>query len=161
VRGHGEVAGLGERFRRRGWGLVVAALVVASGCAGSSRTADDYVLKAVNTAEAVHSAVETVRLGIDAAEHDRAFLPYLSRLFGDAEEDAGAAAMTFESVQPPDGASDALREELGTLLDAADDSLSAVRIAIRREDVDAVVARQQELADLSDALEAFITRNGG
>ena len=141
--------------------LLAAVLVVASGCAGSSRTADDYVLKAVNTAEAVRSSVETVRLGIEAAERDRAFLPYLSRLFGDAEEDAGSAAMTFESVQPPDGASDALRDELGTLLDAADDSLSAVRIAIRREDVDAVVARSQELADLSDALEAFITRNGG
>jgi hypothetical protein len=135
--------------------------VVLAGCVGSSRTADDYRSKAVATADQVRSAVETARLGVEAADRGRAFLPYLSRLFGDAEGDATWPQTAFDSVQPPDEESDAVRRELDVLLDDAASVLSEVRIAIRRDDVDAVVARAGDLATLSADLQAFSDRYGG
>ena len=142
-------------------GLVLALVVALTACVGPSRTASDYESKARNTAEQVRSSLETVRLGLDAAAADRATLPYLSRLFGDAEEDAGAAQTAFEAVQPPDAASDEVRAELGGLVDDAVDALAAARIAIRRDDVDAALDGADELAASSEALQAFLDAHGG
>jgi hypothetical protein len=102
---------------------------------GSSRTEEDYVLRAVDTAETVRSAVETARLAVDVARRDRVLPTYLSVLVGEAGTDAAAAHATFDSVQPPDRHQDALRAELGTVLTHADDLLSELRIRTRRGEV--------------------------
>jgi len=149
----------GRRVRGAGVAVVLATLAL-SGCVGSSRTDEDYAKKAVATADAVRSAIETARLGVDAADRGRAFSPYLSRLFGDAEGDGAWPQTAFDSVQPPSEAADAIRRELDELLDEASTVLSEVRIAMRRNDIAGVVDRGDDLAALSSELEAFSDRYG-
>jgi len=133
--------------------------VALAGCVqpvGPARTADDYERKAKDTAETVLSSVRTAELAVDVAGRDRAFPPYVSVVLSDAEDEAGAAASTFASVQPPGESSDRLRDELGDLLDAADDALSAARIAARRDDGDALAAQAGPLNRIGDQLDTFV-----
>jgi hypothetical protein len=144
----------------RGLAVLLVASCAVVGCVGPSRTADDFASKATNAAELVRSSVETTLLGLQAADENRATLPYLSRLVGDVEGDALAAQSAFASVQPPDGASDELRAELLGHVNDAVDALADVRIALRREDVAAALSHEDDLRAVSDALAAFIERNG-
>ena len=123
---------------------------------GPARTADDYERKAKDTAETLLSSVRTAELAVDVAGRDRAFPPYVSVVLSDAEDEAGAAASTFASVQPPGESSDRLRDELGDLLDTADDALSAARIAARRDDGDALAAQAGPLNRIGDQLDTFV-----
>jgi hypothetical protein len=154
---------------RRPWSavptLVVAVAALAGVVLGSvacvqpvgpARTAEDYQLKAKDTAETVLSSVRTASLAVDVAERDRAFPPYVSVVLSDAEDEAGGAVSTFDSVQPPGRSSDRLREQLGDLLDRAESALSAARIAARRVDDDALAAQAAPLDEVATDLEAFI-----
>lgn len=147
------------------WRLVLApalGLLAAAGCVrvvGPARTADAYEGKAVTTAEAVLSALETARLTIDVADEGRAFAPYMSVSIAEAEGGAQGAQSAFESIQPPDGRSDQLREELVGLLDEATDTLAAARIAARRTDGDALNAEAEPIQQAIDQLDAFVAEH--
>jgi hypothetical protein len=143
--------------------LAAAMTMGISGCVqfvGPARTADDYELKAADTAETVLSAVRTAELAVDVADRGRAFPPYVSVLLGEAEGDASGAAATFESIQPPDASSDRLRNELDDLLTEASDQLSTLRITARRADLDALADEAAGLTRLADELDAFRTEHG-
>ncbi|HEX8805031.1 MAG TPA: hypothetical protein VF743_12585 [Acidimicrobiales bacterium] len=156
--------GIGRGARGLAVGLVAAAAVGAvAGCVqpvGPARTAEDYELKAADTAETVVSAVRTAEIGADVAHRDRAFPPYVAVVLGEAESDAAAALDTFESVQPPGPSSDHLRAELADLVDPAVDALADLRIAARRSDGDALAAAARGLEDLARPLEAFAEEHG-
>jgi hypothetical protein len=144
--------------------VVALAGVVLGGVAcvqpvGPARTAEDYELKAKDTAETVLSSVRTASLAVDVAERDRAFPPYVSVVLSDAEDDAGGAVSTFDSIQPPGRSSDRLRDQLGDLLDRAESALSAARIAARRIDDDALAAQAAPLDEVATDLEAFISEH--
>ncbi|TXS08023.1 hypothetical protein EAO70_35530 [Streptomyces sp. adm13(2018)] len=68
--------------------------MLLSGCAGSSRTDEDYRLKVANSVEAAASAVGTARLAT-AADRGNATSAYLSVLLGEAEKDLAGAQETF------------------------------------------------------------------
>lgn len=150
---------MGPRLRRPGPGwtaaravLLVAGLLVGlalAGCAGPSRSYDDYTHKAANTAEAAGSEVQTARLAVDAAVRHRAFGPYLSVLLGRTETELDSIQSTFGSVQPPDQRSDALRSKLGDLLSQAADVLADLRIAVRRGRLDQLGGIAKPLPELS------------
>jgi hypothetical protein len=110
----------------------LAAVVLLAGCAGSSRTDEDYRRKAANTAEAAASAVNTALIGVRAAGKGNVTGPYVSSLLGEAETDLLAAQSTFESRQPPSVKADAVRDRVGKVLEDAADALADVRIAARR-----------------------------
>lgn len=132
--------------------LVVLGLV--AGCAGSSRTDEDYRRKAANTAEAAASAVNTALLGVRAAGKDRVTGPYISVLLGEAESDLLAVQSTFETRQPPSAKADAVRDRLGRVLTDAADALADVRIAARRGAV-------RSLPETAEALPAVAKRLEG
>jgi hypothetical protein len=139
------------------------AFVAGTACVqhvGPARTAEDYEDKATDTAETVLSSVRAASLAVDLAVRDRAFPPYVSVVLSDAEAEAGAAASTFDSVQPPGESSDRLRSELGDLLDEADDALSAARIAARRVDTDALGEQAEALDQVAADLDQFLTDHG-
>src|SRR5215210_6524535 len=75
----------------------VTCVVLATSCAGPTRTHRDYELKAANTAEAVVSAIGTAQAGVQAAREDRATGNFLSVLLRGAADDASAAQETFDS----------------------------------------------------------------
>jgi hypothetical protein len=119
----------------------------------------DYKHKAVDTAEAVLSSVQTgslvVRLG-----PERAFPSFLSVTLADAERATASARAVFLSIQPPDARSDEVRSQLSVLLDRSEAAISSARIAARRQDFDALGHYAGELSSAAASLDRFIARFG-
>ncbi|MGC0337888.1 hypothetical protein [Streptomyces sp. SLBN-8D4] len=143
-------------IRRRvtacGVGALIAVTLMA-GCAGSSRTDEDYLSKAANTAEAAASAVNTALIGVHAAGRGNVTGPYISTLLGEAESDLLACQDTFESRQPPSEKADAVRERLGKVLDEAADALADLRIAARRGQVRDLPEEARALPGVAERLD--------
>ncbi|MGI8664066.1 MAG: hypothetical protein ACR2LQ_12785 [Acidimicrobiales bacterium] len=136
-------------------GALLGAALVVSACVGSSSNDADYVSKADKTAAAVRSSVQTVVVALQVVREGGAYDPYLSRLIGQAENDATQAVGSFDVVQPPSDAADDVRTELNSVTGDAVDVLTEARIAIRRSDEDGVVALADRLGSSAEALEAF------
>lgn len=134
--------------------LLLLALAVA--CVGPSRTDDDYLEKAANTAEATRSAVQTARLVGEAASDGRASGPYSALVLSEAEDDAASVARSFSVVQPPSDQAEQLREELTTLLDEVQAVLSELRIAARQGETTEVGRLAGDLPRLAEQLERFM-----
>jgi hypothetical protein len=139
---------------------VVLSSLVAVGCVGPSRSAKDYELKAANTAESVVSALGTAKLALKLAQDDKAYANSLTVMFAEAEEDASATADSFDSVQPPDHASDELRDRLDALLEDATAMLGTFRIAARRGHLKAIASAEKDLIELIDKLDEFESQHG-
>ena len=139
---------------------IAVVIVVATGCVGPSRTEDDFARKAANTAEAAESAVNTARLAVRTAARDRAFGPFLSVTLRNAEEDADAAQQSFDAVQPPSDAADQLRAALDQLLDDAAATLTDLRIAVRRGELDKLTTIASPLDGLAQHLADFQVAHG-
>ena len=141
----------------RPWRLLALAVCV-SACAhpvGPARTYGKYEGKAVTTAESALSSVESARLAVVAAVKHHAIGPYVSQVVGDAEDSISGVSGTFASIQPPDERADDLRDELGDLLSDAEDHVGALRIAVRRGEVEGLRDEAAPLADDADALRHF------
>jgi hypothetical protein len=134
------------------WALLV---VVLTACVGPARSGDSFEGKAGATATSMRSAVESARLTIGLASGRMAFAPYLSEAAHYAEDDATSIQGAFDSIQPPDAASDRLRSQLDGLLSGAVSALSDLRIAARRGDVGAMTVVGPRLQRLSRQLDAF------
>src|SRR5205085_1618504 len=93
---------------RQRWLTVLTAAMVVSACAPTARTTGPYAAKAVKTADAVHSAVASDLLVIDAMAKGHTLPPYVSTATSKAEDDGSSAASTFLSIQPPDDKSEQL-----------------------------------------------------
>jgi hypothetical protein len=148
------------RLGRRLATIVAAAAIGLLACTshpvGPARTFTKFEGKAVTTAEAALSSVETVRLAATTASDDHGFGPYLSVLISDQEEGLSGVQGTFDSIQPPDRASDDLRDELDQLLSNALDHVVDVRIAVRRGELADLGTTATPLADDADLLTHFI-----
>jgi hypothetical protein len=141
------------------WMRVCLLLLLLPACVAPASTATDYEHKAVDTAEAVLSSVQTgvvvARLG-----PEQAFWPLVSVALSDAEEGAASARSVFLSLQPPEARSDEVRAELSPLLNRSEDALAEARIAARRRDHDALMRSADELSSVAASLERFIVRFG-
>jgi hypothetical protein len=135
--------------------LLVASVVVVGGCTPSARTAGPFRAKAVKTAEAVHAAVGSDLLLLRAFRDGGHTAAFVSVATSDAEDAASSAASTFLSIQPPDEASQRLRDDLSDVLDRAQSALGDARIAGRRGDGAALLELQPRLADVDHDLQAF------
>jgi hypothetical protein len=130
-------------------------LLPLAACVSSAPNDADYAKKAQKTVDTVAAAVGTAQLGITALREGNAFDPYLSVLLGEAEDDASAARDTLDSVQPPGDKSDQMREQVHEVTDEALDLLAEARIAIRREDHDAVLALDAPFAGVAERLKSL------
>jgi len=138
----------------RRWAALVV-LVLVTGCVSPSRTDRDFELKAGNSAKAVASSVATALLGVKAADEHKATGPYLSVLLGRAEEDASSVQSQFDSVQPPSENADAMRSKLDDLLSEAVDTLSELRITVRRGELDQLAHVAEPLHKVLEELTAL------
>ena len=134
--------------------IPVALAVVLAACVGPARDFPTYEEKAVETAESARSAVETARLAIRLAD-GRAFPPTITVIVEEAEEDLDATQGTFDSVQPPDARSDRIRDQLDRILSEATDTVSRMRIAARRAQLQGLHAYAGPLEELSNRLQDF------
>ena len=139
---------------------LVAGGVMVAGCVphpvGPARTFGKFEGKATTTAKSALSDVETVRLAAEAAGRKDVFGPYLSVLLSEAEESIAGAQGTFNSIQPPDDAADALADKLDGLLSDALDHVRQVRIAVRRGESDTLADEAAPLADDAASLDRFV-----
>jgi hypothetical protein len=151
----------GPASRRTAWVIAGGLLFVltASSCVGAAKSFDVYEAKATHSVQQALSALETVRAAMDQAAADRSFGPTLSSTMHDAEEDVSTAQGHFESIQPPDARSDALRSEAGDLLSRAADDVQRARISMRRGDLRALLGLRRELDRLSQTLNRFVERH--
>ncbi|MDX6205151.1 MAG: hypothetical protein QOF39_1208 [Frankiales bacterium] len=124
-------------------GATVLVVILAGGCAGSSRTDDDYRHKVANTAETLDGVLGTVQVALKVSS--RAPAAYLSVTFADADDDASATAGNFDAIQPPSAAADQLRGRLDAVMQDTVSMLDDLRVAARRN-------RGTELAGLATPL---------
>jgi len=145
--------------------LLVTIVAATSACVahpvGPARTFGKYESKARTTAESALSEVQTARLVARAAADGSAFGPYTGLVLSDAEESLGGLASTFGSIQPPDERADDVRDDLGAMLDDAEDHVADVRIAARRGQLADLADVAAPLDDDIDALESFLSEHGG
>jgi hypothetical protein len=135
------------------WPLWIGLML--AGCAPSARTEGPYSAKAVKAAQAAHSAVASDLLVLQALERNHTLAPFVSVATSDAEDNASSAASSFLSIQPPDPSSEALRNELSTLMSQAQDALGQARIAGRRGNRAALLATRAELERVAGQLDDF------
>jgi hypothetical protein len=136
--------------------LVCWVVVALTACVGPARTDSSYEGKAVETAKTVVSAVETARLAARAAARGQATGQYLSIVLGEAEDEAGAAASAFDSIQPPSKRSENLHGRLSEVVTAAIDVLRELRIAARRSQIAALQPIAEKLAGPAASLHRFV-----
>ncbi|MFY9586653.1 MAG: hypothetical protein WAT66_04265 [Actinomycetota bacterium] len=134
--------------------LLVCAAALSS-CVGPARTDAVYEGKAVETAKAVRSAIETARLAASTAP-DNATGQYLSVVLADSEEEADASAGAFDSIQPPTDRSETLHDELSAVIEDALTILRELRIAVRGTELGALKRGADRLASIGRALESFV-----
>jgi hypothetical protein len=103
----------------------------------------------------VLSAVSTSQLVAKVVRDKGAFATYISVALDSAERDATSTESTFASIQPPDAASDQLRDDLNNVLNDASDTISSMRIAARRRDWDKLMRAAADLPELSQKLEKY------
>lgn len=125
---------------------------------GPARTVGKYRGKAVSTAKAADSEVQTVLLVVQAGASGNVFGGYAGLVVSDAEESLNGVQGTFDSIQPPDSASDAVRSQLDEILGSALDHVTRTRIAVRRGQLSQLVDVSRLLAQDSQKLNAFNER---
>jgi hypothetical protein len=121
------------------------AVAVATGCAGPSRTNDDFRHKVANTAETFASCVQTGILTAELLLKHRMPVRYAASTVSEVEDDASSAQTTLDSRQPPSQQSDDLRDKADDVFEQALSGLTDLRVAVRRSAID-------ELPDLIDQL---------
>jgi hypothetical protein len=126
---------------------------------GPARTYRKYEGKAVTTADGVLSAVESARLVAKTASKGNAFGPYVGAMASESEEAASGLQGTFDSIQPPDAHSDALRDALDDIIGDALGHLADLRIAVRRGELAGAAKVAAPLNDDADRLQRFIDRH--
>jgi hypothetical protein len=121
----------GHALRR----LSVLALVAAvSGCAHTPEGhVDSYRAEAAATLDAVGSHLGTTELALRALLADRLFTTSADDTITTAEVALDSLSSSFGSLQPPRGG-DEVRDQAEAVLSAAEDAVTAARVATRRAD---------------------------
>jgi hypothetical protein len=129
--------------------MVVAVAMTA--CAPGTPDEDSWRGDATRAVGDVASAVQTVRLSLSLARHDRIPHAYLQTVLVDAETNAGKSAQKLSAVQPPDverqrasDVNDALEQATGLLTDA--------RIAVVADQPDQYAQLERQLTKINHDL---------
>jgi hypothetical protein len=139
---------------------LLAALAL-SGCVGPALTTKSYAGKAVHTANAGLSELQTALLSVDASLHGRLMQAYLETVLSDSEDAFSSIQTTFDSIQPPDSdIADRLRDGLDRLLSDGADGMSQLRILARRHDTTQLSAEADKLHETADGLNRFTQEYG-
>jgi hypothetical protein len=143
-------------LRLRATTTALIAIALVAGCAGPSRTDDDYRHKVANTAESFQGYIGTVQVAVDAASRGKVPGPYLSVTLAEADDDASSTADNFDAIQPPSDEADKLRDRIDTIMQEVVSALDDLRIAVRRGEIDQLPALAAPLADLDAKLDPIV-----
>lgn len=136
-------------------GVVVLLL---SSCVAPALSESAYRSKAAKTAGDAVSAIETIRLALDAlVRHELPSNP-IDVSLREEEDILASVAGTFSSVQPPTPAMDELRADVLDLLDRAQVWVEDARIAFRRGDFTAAQELVDQAEPYSKALDDIASR---
>lgn len=141
--------------------LLATACVVAAaaaGCVLPARSTYAYTGKAVATVTMTLSAAQTGLFVAQMAGRGRVTDAYASVTLTDAEGDASGAQAAFDSIQPPDSHSDGVRDKLDPMLADTVGTLSSMRIAARRGELDQLKPYAEQLQKEIAKLEDFKAR---
>jgi hypothetical protein len=109
--------------------LVALALLTLPACAPGTPDEDSWRGDATRAVGDVSSAVQTARLGLTLARHDRVPHAYLQTVVVEAETNGGMSAEKLSAVQPP--AIERRRaSDVSDRLQQATDLLTSTRIAV-------------------------------
>jgi hypothetical protein len=145
------------RRRRLSWVVAVLAVAVA-GCASPARNDQDYAAKAGHSAEVMVSIVQTARYATDLRLRGRIPQALADTVVSNAEQDAQSVLTAFDSRQPPDEQADHTRNSADSPLQAAGNSLTDLRVALRMQDHAQI---SQALDSLAATLPKLQTLSGG
>jgi hypothetical protein len=138
---------------------LVALVAALTGCVGPAPTEHAYRDKAVASAQAMISAVETGRLAAAGGSNHRLWPTTVAVILTDAEGDAASIEGQFASIQPSDRGADVVRNRLTPLLERAADHLSGLRVWARRGDLDRLSELARALIPVASALRSFVDSN--
>ena len=133
-------------------GALGLALCLA-GCVSPARTDEQYHAKAVVAVESAAGEVANVELAVTQRQARKLPGAYADEVVTSSETTLGAIGDAFGSVQPPSPASDGTRDDVGEALGGAQDAVAAARIAVRRDDADALTDALDELDAAGGELE--------
>jgi hypothetical protein len=89
-----------------------------------------------------------VLLAANLIQHGKAFGPYTADVISDAEDDASSAQQTFDTRQPPDDASNQLRDKADKTLQDVVSAITDARVAARDRDLTALKDAAGQLQNL-------------
>ncbi|MFN2517772.1 MAG: hypothetical protein ABR604_01840, partial [Jatrophihabitantaceae bacterium] len=128
---------------------------------GPARTTATYENKAVRTANASLSELQTALLSVRTSLRGRLMQAYLETVLSESEDAFSSIQNTFDSIQPPDTKrADRLREGLDKLLSDGSGGMAQLRILARRQDTTMLAAEARKLAATADGLAKFAQEHG-
>jgi hypothetical protein len=112
-----------------------------------------YEQNAIHALDSATSETRTAAIALEAALQGRISHAYLDTVVSASEQALGPVEDTFGAVDAPSPADDGLRDRVTALLQAASDSLTDARIAVRRHDRSGLQEALSALRKAGDALE--------
>jgi hypothetical protein len=140
---------------RRVAGVAVVGALVLVGCTTNSPGSAGYESRTATTAEKMVSPVATGALLAQLGGEGNLFGPYAKTATTGALDEAESVQSSFSHIQPPDERSDRIRTELARLLQRSTNELTALRIAARKGNLEALGRFERPLSRLARQLEQF------
>ena len=135
--------------------VALAAAALLAGCVTPALDDGAFRVNATSALESAASVTTSADLAVQARLADQAPKPYTDVVVTQSEQEIDPIEASFGGVDPPSPADDDLRDSVLDALGAAADALAHARIAVRRDDPDAMREAHVELAAAVDRLNAL------
>ena len=133
----------------------LAAVVVLGGCVTPALNDGAFRVNATSALDSAASVTAAAELAVQARLADQATRAYTDVVVTESEQEIDPIETSFGSVDPPSPGNDDLRDSVLDALGQAGDALAHARIAVRRDDPDAMRQAHDELAAALDQLHAL------
>lgn len=133
----------------------LAAVVVLGGCVTPALNDGAFRVNATSALDSAASVTAAAELAVQARLSDQATRAYTDVVVTESEQEIDPIEASFGSVDPPSPANDDLRDTVLDALGQAGDALAHARIAVRRDDPDAMREAHDELAAALEQLHAL------
>lgn len=130
----------------------LAAVALLGGCVTPALNDGAFRVNATSALDSAASVTAAADLAVQARLADQATRAYTDVVVTQSEQQIDPIETSFGSVDPPSPANDDLRDSVLDALGKAGDALAHARIAVRRDDPDALRDAETELATAKDQL---------
>ena len=130
----------------------LAAVVVLGGCVTPALNDGAFRVNATAALDSAVSVTSAAELAVQARLADQATRAYSDVVVTQSEQQIDPIEASFGSVDPPTSSDDDLRDSVLDALGGAGDALAHARIAVRRDDPQALRDAETELTTAKDQL---------